>query len=231
MNARSIRSSSSVMRGATPTRLPRPLSWRGVTCSVAQSHSGMELVKSKEQYTEMYNRSIKDPAGFWGDIATQFHWEKKWDDDHFSYNFDPTKGKVFTEFFKGGLTNISYNCLDRHIEAGLGDKPCILFEGNEPGFERKFTYSEVLDQVSQLLLTSDLATVTGTPVHVITHTLTNQLLTSDPATVSGTPVHVITDNLTNQLLASDQAVHQYTPLPAPSQTSFSPVIQQQSAVH
>lgn len=49
-----------------------------------------------------------------------------------SYNFDMRNGPVNIEWFKGGTTNISYNCLDRNIERGLGDSPCFIWEGNEP---------------------------------------------------------------------------------------------------
>lgn len=56
----------------------------------------------------------------------------QWDANHMSYNFDMRNGPVNIEWFKGGTTNICYNCLDRNIERGLGDSPCIIWEGNEP---------------------------------------------------------------------------------------------------
>lgn len=56
----------------------------------------------------------------------------QWDENHMSYNFDMRNGPVSIEWFKGGTTNISYNCLDRNIERGLGDSPCLIWEGNEP---------------------------------------------------------------------------------------------------
>ena len=40
----------------------------------------------------------------------------QWDEKHFNYNFDMRNGKIFTEWFKGGTTNIAYNCLDRNIQ-------------------------------------------------------------------------------------------------------------------
>lgn len=64
-----------------------------------------------------YQRSIQDPGAFWGEIARQFHWEKPWEET-LSHNFDRTKGPVHVRFFHGGLTNIAYNALDRHVEAG-----------------------------------------------------------------------------------------------------------------
>ena len=52
---------------------------------------------------------------------------------------------------RGGRTNIAYNCLDRHVATGLGDKPCLLWEGNEPGRDRVLTYSQVLQEVCRLV--------------------------------------------------------------------------------
>ncbi|GAU42268.1 hypothetical protein TSUD_327460 [Trifolium subterraneum] len=79
-------------------------------------------VQSPEQYLKMYKRSIEDPAGFWSDIASEFYWKQKWGDQVCNENFDVRKGNINIEWFKGGITNICYNCLDRNVEAGLGDK-------------------------------------------------------------------------------------------------------------
>lgn len=46
---------------------------------------------------------------------------------------------------------MAYNCLDRHVANGLGDRPCLLWEGNEPGSDKVLTYSQVLEQVSRLV--------------------------------------------------------------------------------
>jgi hypothetical protein len=70
------------------------------------------------QYEEMYNRSIQDPNGFWSDMAKEFHWDKQWDEEHISWNFDVRKGPINVEWYKGGTTNICYNALDRHVKAG-----------------------------------------------------------------------------------------------------------------
>ncbi|KAI4348418.1 hypothetical protein L6164_009144 [Bauhinia variegata] len=107
-------------------------------------------VQSPEQYLEMYKRSIEDPAGFWSDIASEFYWKQKWSDKVCDENFDVRKGRIKIEWFKGGITNICYNCLDRNIEAGLGDKVAILWEGNEPGMDGTLTYNQLLHQVCQV---------------------------------------------------------------------------------
>ncbi|KAL7613177.1 hypothetical protein Lser_V15G07911 [Lactuca serriola] len=107
-------------------------------------------VSSFDKYLEMYNRSIEDPASFWSDIASEFHWKKKWDQQVYSENLDIRKGKIDIEWFKGGITNICYNCLDKNIESGNGDKIAIHWEGNEPGVDDSLTYNQLLDRVCQL---------------------------------------------------------------------------------
>jgi len=102
------------------------------------------------EYKAMHMRSLADPEGFWGDIAEEFHWETKWD-KVVSSNFDSKKGKIFSEWFDGGKTNICYNALDRHVEAGHGDQIAFYHESNSEGEEMKsWSYKEVLDEVSKL---------------------------------------------------------------------------------
>ncbi|KAK9811714.1 hypothetical protein WJX72_008881 [[Myrmecia] bisecta] len=117
---------------------------------VLQENYKHSLLKSREQYDAMYKRSIEDPQGFWSDIGKEFHWEKKWHADHHSYNFDVRQGPIQNQWFKGGQTNITYNCLDRHVEAGRGDQICFLWEGNDLDRDRRMTYKEVLDEVCRV---------------------------------------------------------------------------------
>ncbi|MFA6109598.1 MAG: acetate--CoA ligase [Candidatus Latescibacterota bacterium] len=102
-------------------------------------------IKSMEQYRKEYERSIKDQEGFWGEKAAEFHWFRKWD-RVLSYNYDLTKGPIVVEYFKGGKTNIVYNCLDRHL-AKRGDQVAIIWEGNEPGEDARITYRQLHEQV------------------------------------------------------------------------------------
>jgi len=99
-------------------------------------------IKSLDQYKEMYERSVKDPEGFWGEFAETFHWEKKWD-KALSWDFDKD---IKIEWFKGGKTNICYNALDRHLET-KGDRIAFYWEGNKPGEDSKITYRELHEQV------------------------------------------------------------------------------------
>ena len=99
-------------------------------------------VKSMEQYQEMYDRSMKDPEGFWGEIAEQFEWKEKWSkvrDYTFTDNVD-------IKWFVGGKTNLSVNCLDRHL-ATRGDQTAIIWEGNDPTEDSKLTYNELYAEV------------------------------------------------------------------------------------
>jgi len=97
-------------------------------------------IKSYEEYKTMHDKSIKDPEGYWGEVAENFHWFKKWDKVR-EWNLPDAK------WFIGGKTNVSYNCLDLQIERGLGDHPAILFEGEPVGDNRSYTYNQLKDEV------------------------------------------------------------------------------------
>ena len=68
-----------------------------------------------EQYKAMYEKSVSDPAGFWGEQAEKYlTWFKKWDKTlDWSFGDD-----VHIKWFEGGKLNVSYNCVDRHVEGG-----------------------------------------------------------------------------------------------------------------
>ncbi|MCF8040553.1 MAG: acetate--CoA ligase [Desulfarculaceae bacterium] len=110
-----------------------------------QSFVDKAHVNSFEQYQEMYKRSTDDPEGFWGEVAQEFYWEKKWD-KVLEYNFHRSKGPVSIKWFMGAKTNMTYNCLDRHLET-RGDQPALLWEGNEPGEDRIITYRQLYEHV------------------------------------------------------------------------------------
>jgi acetyl-CoA synthetase len=107
-------------------------------------------IKDIDEYRSMYKRSVEDPAGFWGDIASTFHWEKKWDTVVDS-NFASSDGKVYSKWFSGGKTNICYNALDRHVEAGHGDQVAFYHEANDEDEEmQSWTYAEALAEVERI---------------------------------------------------------------------------------
>jgi acetyl-CoA synthetase len=98
------------------------------------------------QYQEMYARSIKDPEDFWSEQADQYvSWFKKWD-KVLDWSFD--KDDLHIEWFKGATLNVSYNCLDRHLES-RGDQVAIIWEGDDPDESRRITYRELHQEVSK----------------------------------------------------------------------------------
>jgi acetyl-CoA synthetase len=101
-------------------------------------------IKTWEDYEKAYARSVNDPEGFWGDIAGEFVWRKKWN-TALQWNFDEPK----IEWFKGAKLNITENCLDRHLST-RGNKLALIWEPNEP--KEKFirlTYRELHEKVCQ----------------------------------------------------------------------------------
>jgi acetyl-CoA synthetase len=101
-------------------------------------------IGSMEQYEKLYQESIKDPSGFWSKQAERLHWYKKWDN---VVDFDFVDANI--KWFSGGKLNVSYNCLDRHVEAGFGDRTAIIWEGNDPAEDKTFSYSELLAEVEK----------------------------------------------------------------------------------
>ena len=110
--------------------------------SVATSENAH--ISSLEKYNEIYQESIQDPDAFWAKTAKRLDWISPWTNVR---NFDFVKGEI--EWFRGGKLNASYNCIDRHIKNGYGNESAIIWEGNDPNQSRKFTYKELLKEVSQ----------------------------------------------------------------------------------
>jgi acetyl-CoA synthetase len=97
-----------------------------------------------EQYQAMYPQSISDPDEFWGEQAEKYvTWFKKWDKVT-DWSFD--KDDLHIEWFKGATLNVSYNCLDRHLDT-RGDQVAIIWEGDDPNEDRKITYRELYEDV------------------------------------------------------------------------------------
>lgn len=91
---------------------------------------------------ELYESARADRLGFWADQANQLHWHKP-----FTKVLD-WSNPPFAKWFEDGELNISYNCLDRHVEAGFGKRVALFFEG-EPGDTKVFTYRDLLNEVKK----------------------------------------------------------------------------------
>jgi len=99
-------------------------------------------ITSFEQYQEVYQQSVNEPEQFWGSIAENFVWKKKWD-KVLSWNFTEPNIK----WFEGAKLNITENCLDRHLLTN-GDKPAIIWEPNNPEDDSvTLTYKMLHEQV------------------------------------------------------------------------------------
>ncbi len=99
---------------------------------------------NQQQYETMYRQSLDDPDTFWSEQAEQYlSWSKKWDKVQ-EWSFD--RSDLGIKWFIGGKLNVSYNCLDRHLET-RGDQVAIIWEGDDPGEDRKITYRELHTEV------------------------------------------------------------------------------------
>ena len=96
------------------------------------------------KYNDMYQHSINDPDGFWAEQAKEFvTWYKPWTK---VTEWDFHRGHI--RWFEGAKLNVSYNCLDRHLET-RGDQVAIIWEGDDPNEDRKITYRELHAEVSK----------------------------------------------------------------------------------
>jgi acetyl-CoA synthetase len=100
-----------------------------------------------EQYDAMYKRSIDDPNGFWAEQANTFvTWSKPFD-KVMDYSYNPDN--LYIKWFEGGQLNVSYNCLDRHLDS-RGDQVAIIWEGDDPNVDQKITYRQLHADVCKL---------------------------------------------------------------------------------
>jgi propionyl-CoA synthetase len=95
------------------------------------------------EYARAHARSIADPNGFWGDAAEAIHWIKRWDkvlDD---------ANKPFYRWFTGAVVNTCYNAVDRHVDAGHGDRLALIYDSPVTNFTvRTYTYRQLRDEVA-----------------------------------------------------------------------------------
>jgi len=113
---------------------------------VAGEASARALV-DRDAYRKMYERSIKDPEGFWGEMADQFiTWSKPWN-TVMDYSYDASN--LHIKWFDGAQLNVSVNCIDRHLET-RADQVAIIWEGDDPSVDKKITYRELYEEVNRL---------------------------------------------------------------------------------
>ncbi|MGA7416008.1 MAG: acetyl-coenzyme A synthetase N-terminal domain-containing protein [Bryobacteraceae bacterium] len=96
-------------------------------------------VASIADYERLYQEADVDPESFWGKIAEDLHWFRRWD--------KVLEWEVpFAKWFVGARTNISYNCLDRHVASWRRNKAALIWEG-EPGEVQTLTFQQLLIEV------------------------------------------------------------------------------------
>ena len=109
---------------------------------IKYSYKNKAHIKDKKSYNNQYQNSLDNNDEFWANEANRVSWIKKWDDvSNVNYK------KADIKWFQGAKLNVSYNCIDRHIEQGKGDNIAIIWEGNNPDESITFTYSQLLDKV------------------------------------------------------------------------------------
>ena len=94
-----------------------------------------------QDYEKAYKESIADPEKFWEGIAKELHWFSPWN-KVLEWNYP------WAKWFLGGTCNISYNCLDRHVNSWRKNKVAVIWVGEE-GEERIYTYAELYRQVNK----------------------------------------------------------------------------------
>ena len=98
---------------------------------------------NKEDYKKLYNQSIIDPLSFWEEQGKRLDWYTPYTKIR-DYSYDINN--LYIKWYEDGVLNVSYNCIDRHIEKS-GHKVAILWEGDDPADTKKITYKELLIEV------------------------------------------------------------------------------------
>jgi acetyl-CoA synthetase len=99
-------------------------------------------VPTMDAYRATYARSVDDPEAFWAEVAERITWRKRWDT---VLEWDFHKARV--KWFEGATLNASENCLDRHVQAGHGERVALIWEGDDPNQSAELTYAELLSEV------------------------------------------------------------------------------------
>jgi acetyl-CoA synthetase len=120
-----------------------------------------DLAENANVKEEAYERAASDPEAFWAEAAERLDWDTKWD------RVVDWDNPPFAKWYVGGKLNAAYNCVDRHVEAGKGDKVAFHWVGEPDDDTREITYAELKDQVCQAAnALTDLGVETGDRVAI-----------------------------------------------------------------
>ncbi|RMF07535.1 MAG: acetate--CoA ligase [Candidatus Neomarinimicrobiota bacterium] len=101
-------------------------------------------IASLDEYQRLYRKSVEQPEEFWAEQAQRIDWFEPWKTVR---RYDFVTADI--AWYEGGKLNVSYNCLDRHVQAGHGDQTALIWEGNQPTEDRSITYGELLEEVQR----------------------------------------------------------------------------------
>lgn len=156
-----------------------------------------ELAANANVTAEAYDTATKDPVGFWAEQAERLTWAERWDtvlDD---------SNPPFFKWFTGGKLNAAYNCVDRHVEAGNGDKVALHWVGEPEGDTRDITYAQLKDEVSQAAnALTDLGVETGDRVAIYMPMIPEAIIAMLACARIGAPHTVVFGGFSADALAS-----------------------------
>jgi propionyl-CoA synthetase len=98
----------------------------------------------RRAYDLVYRRSIVQPEPFWAEAAEAVHWDRRWD-----HVLDASAAPMY-RWFAGGQLNVCFNCLDRHVEAGHGERIALVYDSPVTGTVRRYSYAELTDETARV---------------------------------------------------------------------------------
>ena len=146
---------------------------------------------------DAYGRAAADREAFWAEQARRLDWDTTWDR---VLDWDDAP---FAKWFVGGRINASYNCVDRHVEAGRGDKVAIHWVGEPEDDTRSITYAELKDEVSRAAnALTELGVATGDRVAIYMPMIPEAVIAMLACARIGAPHTVVFGGFSSDALAS-----------------------------
>ena len=156
-----------------------------------------DLTEHANLTADAYDAAAKDREGFWAEQAERLTWDQKWE-QVLDWSNPP-----FAKWYVGGRLNAAYNCVDRHVEAGRGDKVAIHFVGEPVGDTRSITYAELQDLVSQAAnALTDMGVAAGDRVAIYMPMIPQAVVTMLACARIGAPHTVVFGGFSSDALAS-----------------------------
>lgn len=156
-----------------------------------------EIAADANLKAEAYDRAKADREGFWAEQAERLDWAQKWD-RVLDWDDPP-----FAKWFVGGKLNAAYNCVDRHVEAGRGDKVALHWVGEPEGDSRDITYAQLQDEVSQAAnALTELGVATGDRVAIYLPMIPEAVVTMLACARIGAPHTVVFGGFSSEALSS-----------------------------